>query len=167
MEGQQGLLATWRHHCSRSHMLQPFLFLWLVMTARMLASVAAVIASSCVRMMNCSSTGNSERWLPGGAAQPSVLPAAALSSAQSVQCAGIKPIAQSVRRARSHTCGTSSGASAPGAASEAHRQSGALHLSGSQSYHAGPAAAGGRGLRPTCRGGRGGGSLGGAPANTD
>lgn len=36
-----------------SHMLQPLLFLCLVMTARMLASVAAVIASSCVKMMNC------------------------------------------------------------------------------------------------------------------
>lgn len=92
MEGQQGLLATWRHHCSRSHMLQPFLFLCLVMTARMLASVAAVIASSCVRMMNCSSTGNSERWLPGGAAGPPP----AFSAAQS-DAAGAAPAA--LRRA--------------------------------------------------------------------
>lgn len=47
------------HRCrSRSHMLQPFLFLWLVMTARMLASVAAVIASSCVSKINCTEGEN-------------------------------------------------------------------------------------------------------------
>lgn len=68
-------------------MLQPLLFLCLVMTARMLASVAAVIASSCVKMMNC---------------------------------------------------GTSSGASPPGAESEAHRHSGGLQLLSSHLYQAGP-----------------------------